>query len=318
MKIQPLLLFACLGVPVAAAPAPFAMNGWQFHDYNMPKLEEAVRRAPGYGVNFFIFSHGFFRSVEGFLASTDDLDPRHPPAHLDDIKKGEYFDLIPGWQNDLRHIGDMANAEGIPYYLWVHEFDDVPKKFLKGGKVDMDDPDLFPYLTDRYEKLLQAVPNTAGFVVTLHESDFKVFRNSDVLSKDPVPERIYKVGMFFYDLLQRHHKTLIMRNFFYEPLEMEYFNQALARMPDDVISMCKDTTHEFDPFYPWDPAHGNVGKKRQIIEVDLGVEKAWSEQGAYAQTDYLHRLMLHARDKGVTGLVGRARLHWDNPFEDMH
>src|SRR3954468_23785533 len=51
----------------------FSMNGWQFHEYNVPKLEEAVEKAPGYGVNFFIFSHGWFRSVEGFLASTDEL-----------------------------------------------------------------------------------------------------------------------------------------------------------------------------------------------------------------------------------------------------
>src|SRR4051812_33110080 len=57
----------------------FAMNGWQFHEYNIPKLEEAVRRAPEYGVNFLIFSHGFYWSPEGFLASTDDLDPTNPP-----------------------------------------------------------------------------------------------------------------------------------------------------------------------------------------------------------------------------------------------
>src|SRR5580700_9134891 len=64
--------------PAAAADtntSPFTMNGWQLHDYNMPKLEEAVNRAPEYGVNFLIFSHEFFRSVEGFLASTDDANP---------------------------------------------------------------------------------------------------------------------------------------------------------------------------------------------------------------------------------------------------
>src|SRR5439155_1529957 len=31
------------GAP-AAAGKPFAMNGWQFHEYNLPKLEEAIRR----------------------------------------------------------------------------------------------------------------------------------------------------------------------------------------------------------------------------------------------------------------------------------
>src|ERR1700722_16814672 len=137
------LFFAALGLFLARAlnaatneASPFVMNGWQFHDYDIPKLEEAVAHAPDYGVNFFIFSHNFFRSVEGFLASTDDADPTNPPAWVKDLYTPEYFRIIPHWQSDLRHIGDLATAKGIPYYLWVHEFDDVPKRFL----VDRDSP----------------------------------------------------------------------------------------------------------------------------------------------------------------------------------
>jgi len=302
----------------AVDASPFAMNGWQFHDYDLPKLEEAVNRAPEYGVNFFIFSHNFFRSVEGFLASTDDADPKNPPAWVKDLHTPEYFRIIPHWQSDLRHIGDLATAKGIPYYLWVHEFDDVPNRFLKNGKVDMEDPGLFPYLEQRYERLLQVVPGTAGFVLTLHESDFKVFREGDVSSRDDVPTRICRVALLLHEVLKRHNKQLILRNFFYEPTEMEYFKQAVARLPDDIIIMSKDTTHEFQPFYPWDPLHGEVGKKKQIIEIDLGTEKAWDNRGDYAQTDYIRRVALRAREKGLTGLVGRARLPWDHPFEDSH
>gem|GEM_PF-1304871 len=340
MRLRSFSFFALvLGVALPAGAAatnasPFAMNGWQFHDYDIPKLEEAVKRAPAYGVNFFIFSHDFFRSVEGFLASTDDVAPTNPPAWVNDLHRPEYFRIIPHWQSDLRHIGDLAKAEHIPYYLWVHEFDDVPKRFLKprspevtdpglGGPVrtncvDMEDPELWKYLDQRYERLLQAVPDCAGFVLTLHESDFKVFRNGDVVSHDDVPGRIQKVTLLVYHVLKRHHKQLILRNFFYEPQEMEYFKAALAGLPDDIIVMSKDTTHEFQPFYPWDPLHGDVGKKRQIVEIDLGVEKAWSSHGAYAQADYIRRVALRAREKGLTGLVGRARLQWDHPFNDMH
>lgn len=326
-RLLPLLcaaFFLSGGLPLAIAadaPAklpPFLMNGWQIHDYELPKIEEAIKRAPDYGVNFLIFSHEFFRSVEGFLASTDDADPAHPPAYVKDLFTPEYFKIIPGWQSDLRRMGDLANARGIPYYLWVHEFDDVPKRFLKDGLLDMDDPGLFPYLEQRYERLLQAVPHTAGFVLTLHESDYRVFRSDRVKSKDDVPERIRRVAQFMHDLLARHHKQLILRNFFYEPVEMDAFKQALPNLPDDIIVMSKDTTHEFHPFYPWDPLHGQVGKKRQIIEIDLGVEKAWSTEGIYAQTDYIRRVILRAHAAGLTGLVGRARLHWDQPFDDPH
>jgi hypothetical protein len=323
MKKLPVFLFLfslILSNPIHAADSssPFAMNGWQFHDYNIPKLEDAVNRAPEYGVNFFIFSHDFFRSVEGFLASTDDVDTNHPPAWVKDLHTPEYFRIIPHWQSDLRHIGDLAAAKGIPYYLWVHEFDDVPNRFIKNKRVDMDDPELYKYLEQRYERLLLAVPGTAGIVLTLHESDFKLFRESDVSSKDDVPTRIYRVTMLLHDVLKRHNKQLILRNFFYEPAEMEYFKQAVGKLPDDIIIMSKDTTHEFQPFYPWDPLHGEVGKKKQIIEIDLGTEKAWDNRGAYAQTDYIRRVVLRAREKGLTGLVGRARMSWDHPFEDSH
>jgi hypothetical protein len=318
-------LFGAASVAAADAPpsgsssaSPFTMNGWQLHEYDIPKLEEAIRRAPDYGVNFFIFSHEFFRSVEGFLASTDDVDPRHPPEYLKDLYTPEYFRIIPGWQSDVRRMGDLALSKGIPFYLWVHEFDDVPKRFIKDGRLQMDDPGLFPYIEQRYEKLIQAVPKAAGFVLTLHESDFRVFRDDRVESKDPVPERIRRICQLAYDVLKRHNKQLIVRDFFYEPIEMEYFQKALAQLPDDIIAMSKDTTHEFHPFYPWDPMHGKVGKKRQIIEIDLGVEKAWSSHGAYAQTDYIRRVAQRARETGLAGLVGRARFHWDHSFDDSH
>lgn len=317
-KFAILTLFSLAFGRAAAADSPFAMNGWQFHDYNIPKLEEAVNRAPDYGVNFFIFSHEFFRSVEGFLASTDDADTNNLPGWVKDLHTGEYFHITPHWQSDLLHIGDLATAKGIPYYLWVHEFDDVPKRFIKNKRVDMDNPELFKYLDERYERLLKAVPGAAGFVLTLHESDFKLFRDSDVSSLDDVPTRICRVALLLHDILKRHNKQLILRNFFYEPQEMEYFKEAVARLPDDIIIMSKDTTHEFQPFYPWDPLHGAVGKKKQIIEIDLGTEKAWDNRGAYAQTDYIRRVVLRAREKRITGLVGRARLSWDHPFEDVH
>jgi hypothetical protein len=312
--IAPLLL----ALAAAPGPAPFQMNGWQFHDYNMPKLEEAIARAPQYGVNFLVFSHELFRSVEGFLASDDDADPARPSDAVKELQRGENFRIIPGWKSDLRRLGALAAKKKIPYYLWVHEFDDLPRRFLKNGVVDMDDPGLFPYLERRYERLLEAMPGTAGFVLTLHESDRRVFRNTHVSSRGGVPERIHRISRMLYDLLKRHRKQLIVRNFFYEPQEMEYFRAGVAALPDDVIIMSKDTAHEFHPFYPWDPLHGQVGKKRQIIEIDLGVEKAWDHQGAYAQTDFIRRVALRARETRQVGLVGRARLAWDRPFEDSH
>ena len=277
----------------AAPPAqPFTMNGWQFHDYDMPKLREAINKAPEYGVNFFIFSHQFFRSVDGFLKSSER-------------------------QRDVLEAAALAQQKKIAVYIWVHEFDDIPDKYKTGRRVNFDAPELFQYLERRYDQLLAVVPGAAGLVVTFHESNNKIFRNSEVASKLPVPERLYRISRFFYDLCKKHNKQLIIRNFFYEPLEMDYFAAALARLPDDLVVMSKDTCHEFDPFYPPDPMHGKVGKKRQIIEFDLGVEKAWGWQGPYAQVGYIQKFAQRAKEKGLAGMVGRCRLMWDKPFENV-
>lgn len=305
-----------LATPASAADkSPFTMNGWQLHEYNLPKLAEAIKKAPEYGVNFLIFSHELFDNMQTVLDN-------------------------PKWLRDVQAVGAMADKQGIPYYLWCHEFDNVPDRyrikqeidpadprlsaagiwfsFRLGKPVNMDDPALREYLTQRYETLFAKFPNAAGVVLTLHESDNKVFRNSEVLSKLSVPDRIVWVTRLVYDVAKKHRKQVILRNFFYEPREMQYFAEAIAKLPDDIILMSKDSVHEFHPFYPPDPMHGDVGKKRQIMECDLGVEKAWSSEGHYAQTDYIRKYLARARDKGMAGAVGRCRLGWDKPFEDSH
>jgi hypothetical protein len=294
---------------------PFSMNGWQFHERSLPKLAEAIKKAPEYGVNFFIFSHELFDHVDEFLKS-------------------------PERQRDVLQAGALADQQKIPYYLWVHEFDDIPDRFRiktelsaddarlsvaalsssfrMGNRVNMDDPQLVAFLKDRYERLLTTCPNAAGLVLTLHESDAKIFRNAEVQSKLSVPERIIFVTSLVYDVVKKHNKKLILRNFFYEPWEMDYFAQAIAKLPDDIILMSKDTIHEFDPWYPPDPQHGKGGKKLYIMEPDLGVEKAWSREGHYAQVAYIKQYLQRARDTKMAGAVGRARLMWDHPFEDSH
>lgn len=312
-----LLLF---GSVCSFAQSNFTMNGWQFHEYDIPKLEKAIEKAPEYGVNFFIFSHRLFRSVDGFLVSGKDFNPEKKYPNLSKLysQSDEHTKPHAGWQRDLKYLASLAAKEKIPYYLWVHEFDDIPAEFKIGRKVNFDDPGLFTYVRKRYEKLLQVMPDCEGFVLTLHESDNKVFRNSEVISKLDVPERIYRLTKLIYDVLKEHKKKLILRSFFYEPKEMEYFRTALAKLPDDIIVMSKTTFHEFDPFYPPDNMHGSLGKKKQIIEIDLGVEKALGSEGAYAQTEYIQKYARRARDLGLAGMVGRARLIWDRPFEDSH
>ena len=82
------------------AQSNFSMNGWQFHEYNIPKLEEAIKKAPFYGVNFFIFSHRLFRSVEGFLVSDDNFNSEKVYPNLSKLYSSSEDHTKPhaGWQ----------------------------------------------------------------------------------------------------------------------------------------------------------------------------------------------------------------------------
>jgi hypothetical protein len=312
--------------------SPFTYNVWQLHEYDMPKLEEAITIAPEYGVNSVIFSHRLFRSVEGFLNSGDNYDPDKTPQ-LSELRSlygrsDSHTRPHSSWWEDIRHLGRLCDERDIDWYLWIHELDDIPPRFLdKKGKIDLDDPALEDFLKNRYERLLEILPGTAGFVLMFHETQHMVTRNRDVTSRRSAPQRIAFLTKIIHEITTKHNKQLIIRNFFYEPIEKEYFNRALDMLPDDIVVMSKTTVHEFNPFYPPDPIHGNTGNKPHIVEIDLGFEKSFGENGAYAQVDFIRQAVHRVRDTGGAGMVGRARLGWydrgdpelwDQPFDNIH
>lgn len=286
------LLSLALVTAATAVAAPLPWVGWQFHERHLPKLEEAIRRAPDYGVNFVVFSHELFRPAETFMADPD-------------------------WVRDVNRAGAAAKAQNIPFYLWIHELNEIPSRFLDDSRVRLDDPELATYLDDRYERLLRAVPDCAGFVLTFHETGHPVFRDSRVASRRSVPERIAYVTELVHRVCRRHQLKLIVRNFFYEPREMQWFEDAARLLPGEVIIMRKTTTHEFNPFYPPDPLHGQSGRA-EIMEIDLGVEKALGWDGPYAQLKFIKTMATRAHERKLVGMMGRARLLWDQPFEDVH
>lgn len=296
LKFTTILIFALLsGTQTFSESQPgFKMIGWQFNDRDNPKVAQAISLAPEYGINFFIFSHEMFFSVDEFLESSD-------------------------LQKDVFYYGALADRQKIPYYLWVHELMELPERFhITERQINFDDPGLLPFLDDRYERLMKMLPNNAGLVLTLHETEYKLFRNSDVKTTLSVPERIARVSKLLYDVCKRHNKQLILRTFLYQPGEKVWLKQALDMLPDDIIVMGQSTCQGFNPFYPPDPLDGDVGKKRQIMELNLGGGGTFGSQAPYAHVDTMQRDLRRARDKGMIGAVGRVPMSWDDPFRDPH
>lgn len=319
----PLLVALTSTLIPAQEQVNFEINGWQIHEYNIPKVEEAILNAHEYGVNTIIFSHALYRHTEAFLAGDENFNEVKAMA---DPYMSRYFRTRDSnhskpsrfFQSDIKGLGKLCKENGLNYYVWTHELDGIPAEFKKEGKVDMDNPKLYDHLKERYQRLFTILPDASGMVLTFHETEYKVFRDEDVFTSMAISERIYKVSKLLHDVLKEKNKTLIIRNFFYENYELDAFEEALKRLPDDIIVMNKPVPHEFHPFYPPDPFHGNVGRKRQLIEIDLGIEKALGKDGIYAQTEFIQRNVRRAKEKGMAGMVGRCRLYYVKPFEDSH
>lgn len=292
MRTKACCLATAFALAAAAAAAPFEMVGWQFHDYNMPATKEAIALSPEYGINFIVLSHGLVRDAEDVLS-----DPRRAA--------------------DLRELTALAAAQGIKTYLWLHELNDLPERFMHDGRALLDHLDLPAFLRRRYDGLFETMPSVAGIVMTLHESERRIFRGDEVVSDLPVPDRMLRVLQPVYEACRAAGKELIVRNFFYQPKEVEWFKEALPRLPDDVLVMGKTTPHEFMPFFPPDPMMGDVGAKRQIVEFDLGYEKAPTSECAYCQVAYIRKYIQIASSKGVTGVVGRCHVTGAQGFDKL-
>ena len=61
------LCWTAFAAPAAGAGQRFGMVGCQFHNYDMPRIEEAIERAPEYGVNFVVLSHGLVGAANQVL-----------------------------------------------------------------------------------------------------------------------------------------------------------------------------------------------------------------------------------------------------------
>ena len=285
------LLFLVL-CPMAAADPAFEMVGWQFHDYDMPLSREAIALAPDYGVNFIILSHGLIGEASQVLK--------------DDARAA-----------DLAELTEWAALHGIRTYLWLHELNDLPIEFMQDGLALVDHPALPTFLRGRYDDLFRRMPGIAGIVMTLHESGRRIFRSTEVISELPVPDRMMRILDPCYDACKAAGKQLIVRNFFYQPKEVEWFSEALGRLPDDVLVMGKTTPHEFMPFFPPDPMMGRVPGKKSIVEFDLGYEKATTSHSAYCQIEYIGRYARTAESRGATGVVGRCHLGETQGFNKL-
>ena len=280
------VILLILAAALSAEAGPLSIRCWQFQDYDMKHIKRLVDLAAAQSVNRVQLSHNIVMDVE---------EPLSKPQLVADINT----------------ICKWAHGKGIKVDIWTHELNGIPKDLQKDGKADIDDPKLWEFVKGKYDKLFKLCPEIDGLVLTMQETAMSIYNDENVTSSIPPEERVAKLIDDMGAVCAAFKKDFIVRTFSYEPEQLRCILGGLKACKSDVIVMTKCVPHDWQPYYPYNPAIGDVGGRRQIVEFDLGHEFTGLSTIPYINIDYVKRHLEYDINKGAVGAVFRVeRLAW--------
>lgn len=284
-RLAIVIIFLFSACALQAKPLEYRI--WQFHDYNMPHIKRLIDMAAEQHVNRIQLSHNIVMDVEEVL---------YQPKRVKDIN------IICRW----------AHEKGIKVDMWTHELNGIPEELREGKKAKLDDPKLWEFVRGKYEKLFELCPELDGLVLTMHETALSIYHDTAVESSVAPEDRVAQLIDKMAKVCNSLGKTFFVRTFSYEPDELKYIQEGLRRSKADIIVMTKCQPHDWQPYYPHNPAIGDVGDHPQIVEFDLGYEFTSNSTIPYIDLDYLENRLDYAMTKpNVVGAVLRIeRLKW--------
>lgn len=286
MPVLTMALLLALLVLCAVSAEALPMRVWQFQDYNMDHIRRLIDMAAERNVNRIQLSHDIVMDVEEPLGN-------------------------PQLVKDINTICSWAHAKGIAVDMWTHELNGIPSEFMKDGRADLDDPKLWEFVSGKYGKLFKLCPDLDGLVLTMHETAIKIYEDGAVQSSTPPEQRVAKLIDDLSAVCKSFGKEFFVRTFSYQPRELEWLLGGIKQCKSDFVVMTKCCPHDWQPYYPFNPAIGDVGGKRQVVEFDLGHEFTGLSTIPYINLDYLKKNLDYDVSKGAIGCVLRVeRLKW--------
>lgn len=271
---------------MTAKAQPLQYRVWQLQDYNMKHIERAITSAAQQNINRIQLSHQIVMNSEQPLAN-------------------------PKLAEDINTICELAHANNIKVDMWTHELTKLPDNLLKDGKANLDDPELWAYIREKYEKLFKLCPGLDGLVLTMHETAMPIYHDNSVAASTTPAQRVAKLIDNMDAVCKSLKKDFFVRTFSYEPDELKHIQDGLRLSKSDVIAITKCVPHDWQPYYPFNPAIGDVGGKRQIVEFDLGHEFTGLSTLPYICIDYVKRHLDYDISKNALGAVFRIeRFKW--------
>ncbi|MBN2272574.1 MAG: hypothetical protein JXN61_18320 [Sedimentisphaerales bacterium] len=278
------VVFAVFALPPAMSGEPLVpIRSWQFHKLDADYVSRAMKQAGRYNINTVVFSHGMIEDVSQLYEGSERAER-------------------------LRKLAAEAHALKLRVWIWVHELEnDVPKRYLSGGAVEIDRDGFWQWLQGKYEKLFADFPEFDGILLTFHETKYKIFQESSVRSKLTMPQRFARLINTIDTACAKHEKDFVVRSFLYEPQELQWFAEGLADASPRVMLQCKCVPHDWQPFYPHNPMIGKFPDRKLIVEFDCSSEFTGRNRIPYTSAEYFEYRWRYALSR--PGIVGyNARL----------
>jgi len=269
--------------------SPFAVRGWQVHDYEMAYLRSVLERAPAYGINHVQLSHNICHFAEDIL---------------DDPQRQEHF----------RALARLAHRHGIKLYVWTHEIQNAPQRYRIDGRVNLDDEGLWDWLQDKYESLFRLVPELDGVILTFHETQTPVYKDTHVRSSLPPPRRITRLLNVVHSVLAERGKTLYARTFVRHPQELSWLIEGIRSADAGVRVMTKVVPRDWHQFGLRNPAIGAFPGRVQIVELDPAAEYYGQGKVPYCFPGRIQRWLQDALQSGAAGAVARIDRRANHAF----
>jgi len=258
---------------------------WQFHVMNPDYVKKVMSFAEDYDINTVCFSHKM-------IGETSELY-----SDVGFSQRGE----------ELRQLAMDADAKNLKSWIWVHELDNVPEKYLEDKTVQMDKRGFWSWLEKRYMKLFEDFPEFDGIILTFHETQYKIFSDTQVSSKLSKPDRFGKMVATINKACLKYNKDFVVRTFLYEPEQLDWVKEGLLKADaGNIIVQSKCVPHDWQPYYPHNPLIGAFPNNRQIVEFDCSSEFTGKNRIPFASAQYFaYRWKYGLKFPQVSGYLAR-------------
>ena len=221
----------------------------------------------------------------------------------------------------LKRVLEQAKRRGIEVYIENKElyFPDILLEFypqlVHQGHICATDPFWLEFLQVKYRDFFREFPEIAGIITAPATGESRVSLNSNrcrcqrcrSTRKEDWFDQVLRA---MYAPIHEAGKTLVVRDFVFDPQAHGEIAGVMERLPEDVVISLKNTPHDYYPTFPDNGRIGRVGNHRQWIEYDaMGQYFGWGIAMADLTADYRRR-MRYAREKGAGGVV--IRTDWES------